>query len=57
MLTIEINKLFNWTLHPVSLRRWLHRAGVVWRRAAPNLHIREPDKGGKTGGYRYRIKE
>jgi len=44
MLTIEINKLFNSTLHPGSLRRWLPRAGIVWRRAAPTLHIRDPHK-------------
>ena len=44
MLTIEINKLFNSTLHPGSLRRWLPSAGIVWRRAAPTLHIRDPHK-------------
>ena len=47
MLTIEINKLFNATLHPGSLRRWLPAAGIVWRRAAPTLHIRDPYKRGK----------
>lgn len=44
MLTIEINKLFNSTLHPASLRRWLPGAGIVWRRAAPTRHIRDPHK-------------
>lgn len=44
ILTIEINKLFNATLHPGSLRRWLPGAGIVWRRAAPTLHIRDPQK-------------
>ncbi|NIG62721.1 MAG: hypothetical protein G5663_05085 [Serratia symbiotica] len=57
ILTIEMNKLFNSTLHPVSLRRWLTNAGIVWRRAALNLYILEPNKGEKTGGYRYRIEE
>lgn len=44
MLAIEINKLFNSTVHPGTLRRWLPRAGIVWRRAAPTLHIRDPHK-------------
>ncbi len=39
MLTIEINKLFNSTLHPGSLRRWLPRAGIVWRRAAATSRL------------------
>ncbi|MCL2891420.1 IS630 family transposase [Brenneria tiliae] len=47
MLTIEINKLFNSTLHPGSLRRWLPGAGIVWRRPAPTLHIRDPHKAEK----------
>lgn len=42
MLMIEINKLFNSTLHPASLRRWLPGAGIVWRRAATTLHGRDP---------------
>ncbi|CNH92619.1 IS630 family transposase [Yersinia pseudotuberculosis] len=44
MLTIEINKLFNSTLHPRTIRRWLPEAGIVWRRAAPTSHIRDPHK-------------
>ncbi|WP_067703290.1 IS630 family transposase [Erwinia sp. ErVv1] len=44
MLTIGLNKLFNSTLHPGSVRRWLPGAGIVWRRAAPTLHIRDPHK-------------
>jgi len=44
MLTIEIDELFNSTLHPASLRRWLPAAGIVWRRATPTLHIRDPHK-------------
>ena len=44
MLTIKNNKLFNFTLQPGSLRRWLPNAGIVWRRAATTLHIRDPHK-------------
>ena len=47
ILTIEINKLFNATLHPGSLRRWLPGAGIVWHRAAPTLYIRAPHKEAK----------
>ena len=27
-----------------TLRRWLPRIGIVWRRAAPTLHIRDPHR-------------
>lgn len=47
MLLIEINTLFNSTLHPGSLRRWLPGAGIVWRRAAPTLLIRDPHRAEK----------
>src|SRR5476649_37931 len=44
LLSIEINKLFNTTLHPATLRKWLPKVGLVWRRAAPTLHFRDPHK-------------
>ena len=44
LLSIEINKLFNATLHPAKLRKWLPAAGHVWRRAALTLHFRDPHK-------------
>jgi transposase len=47
LLSIEINKLFNATLHPATLRKWLSKAGLVWRRSAPTLHIRDPHKAEK----------
>lgn len=44
LLTIETNKIFNTALHPGTMRKWLSSAGLVWRRAAPTLHIRDPHK-------------
>lgn len=44
ILTIEINELFNSTLHSGTIRRWLPAAGVVWRRAAPTMYIRDLQK-------------
>ena len=37
-----VNRLFNVELHPATLHRYLRRAGIVWRRAAPTLKIRDP---------------
>lgn len=31
-------------LHVSIVRRWLSTAGLVWRRTAPTLHIRDPHK-------------
>ncbi|MGG2376902.1 DUF4942 domain-containing protein, partial [Salmonella enterica] len=31
-------------LHAGTVRRWLPSAGLVWRRAAPTLRIRDPHK-------------
>lgn len=44
LLTIKINQITGCKLHPGTIRRWLPSAGLVWRRAAPTLHIRDPHK-------------
>ncbi|WP_269082374.1 helix-turn-helix domain-containing protein [Thalassomonas viridans] len=44
LLTIEINRLFSCDIHSSTIRRWLPEAGLVWRRAAPTLHIKDPHK-------------
>ena len=42
MLTRIVNRLFNVLLHPPTLHRYLKMAGIVWRRAAPTLKIKDP---------------
>ncbi|MCI4236928.1 IS630 family transposase [Dickeya dianthicola] len=44
LLAIKINEITGCKLHPGTIRRWLPSAGLVWRRAAPTLHIRDPKK-------------
>lgn len=42
LLALVVNRLFNVVLHPATLHRYLRRAGIVWRRAAPTLKIKDP---------------
>ncbi|MCP6629353.1 winged helix-turn-helix domain-containing protein, partial [Klebsiella pneumoniae] len=42
LLARMINQLFNVTLHRSTLNRYLKQAGIVWRRAAPTLKIKDP---------------
>lgn len=44
LLTIKINEITGCQLHASTVRRWLPAAGLVWRRAAPTLRIRDPHK-------------
>ncbi len=44
LLAIKINQITGYCLHASTIRRWLRAAGVVWRRAAPTLRIRDPHK-------------
>ncbi|MBP2850168.1 IS630 family transposase [Dickeya oryzae] len=44
LLAIKINEITGCKLHPGTIQRWLPSAGLVWRRAAPTLHIRDPKK-------------
>ncbi len=44
LLAIKINEITGCQLHAGTVRRWLPSAGLVWRRAAPTLHIRAPHK-------------
>lgn len=42
LLALIINRLFDVKLHPATLYQYLRRAGIVWRRAAPTLKIKDP---------------
>jgi len=42
LLTLIVNRLFNVSLHSSTLHRYLRQAGIVWRRAAPTLKIKDP---------------
>lgn len=42
LLVRIVNRLFDVTLHRSTLHRYLKQAGMVWRRAAPTLKIKDP---------------
>ena len=44
LLAIKINEITGCRLHASTVRRWLPSVGLVWRRAAPTLRIRDPHK-------------
>ncbi|EGJ03405.1 putative transposase [Shigella dysenteriae 155-74] len=44
LLAIKINEITGCQLNAGTVRRWLPSAGIVWRRAAPTLRIRDPHK-------------
>lgn len=44
LLAMKINEITGCRLHASTVRRWLPSAGLVWRRAAPTLRIRDPHK-------------
>ncbi len=46
-MAIEINRIFGLKVHSSTIRRWLPKLGIVWRRASPTLHIKDPDKEAK----------
>jgi transposase len=47
LMAIEVNRIFGLKVHSSTLRRWLAKLGIVWRRASPTLHIKDPDKEAK----------
>lgn len=44
LMALKINEITGCRLHAGTIRRWLSAAGLVWRRAAPTLRIRDPNK-------------
>lgn len=42
LMALVINRLFGIRLHRATLHRYLQQAGIVWRRAAPTLKIKDP---------------
>lgn len=47
LMAIEVNRIFGLKVHSSTIRRWLPKLGIVWRRASPTLHIKDPDKEAK----------
>jgi len=43
LLAIQINALLGTAVAASTIRRWLPRVGIVWRRPAPTLQIKDPD--------------
>nr|CCG55395.1 insertion element IS630 uncharacterized 39 kDa protein ISO-IS200 39 kDa protein [Erwinia piriflorinigrans CFBP 5888] len=44
LMAIKVREITGCHLHASTVRRWLPQAGLVWRRAAPTLRIRDPHK-------------
>lgn len=44
LMALKIKEIAGCQLHAGTIRRWLPSAGIMWRRAAPTLHIRDPHK-------------
>lgn len=44
LMAIEVNRILKLNVHPSTLRRWLPKLGIVWRRACPTLRIKDPGK-------------
>lgn len=44
LLAIKIRDITGCPLNASTIRRWLPATGLVWRRAAPTLHIRDLNK-------------
>ncbi|MFM7852381.1 MAG: winged helix-turn-helix domain-containing protein, partial [Flammeovirgaceae bacterium] len=42
LLAIKINRLMGLNMAASTLRRWLPRMGIVWRRPVPTLRIKDP---------------
>jgi putative transposase len=41
LLALIVNRLFNVKLHSATLYRHLRQVGIVWRRVAPTLNIKD----------------
>ena len=57
LLALKINEITGCTLHAGTVRRWLPLAGLVWRRAAPTLRIRDPHKDEKMAAIHKALSE
>lgn len=57
LLAIKINEIIGCRLHAGTVRRWLPSAGLVWRRVAPALRIRDPNKDEKMAAIRKALDE
>ena len=57
LLAIKIKEITGCCLHAGTVRRWLPSAGIVWRRAAPPLRIRDPHKDEKMAAIHKALNE
>ena len=47
LMALELKRRWQLSLNASTIRRWLPRLRIVWRRAAPTLRIRDPHKEAK----------
>ncbi len=52
LFALLLRKLCSIKVHSSTIRRWLPKLGIVWRRAAPTLYIKDPDKDAKLAAMR-----
>lgn len=52
LFALLLSRLCSIKVHSSTIRRWLPKLGMVWRRAAPTLYIRDPDKEAKLAAMR-----
>lgn len=52
LFALLLRKLCSIKVHSSTIRRWLPKLGIVWRRAAPTLYIKDPDKEAKLAAMR-----
>ena len=57
MLAEQLGKALGVSIHASTVRRWMPRLGIRWKRARPTLNIRDPQKGWKMKAIEAALKQ
>jgi transposase len=57
LLALELRRRGEVQVHATTIRRWLARLSIVWRRARPTLHIADPHKQRKMRAIREALRQ
>jgi transposase len=57
LLALELKRRGEVEVHATTVRRWLARLSIVWRRARPTLHIADPHKQRKMRAIRQALRQ
>ncbi len=52
----QLNEIFGSSVAASTVRRWLAKVGIVWRRAGPTHNIKDPEKEGKLANIEQALK-